>query len=52
VLPTDEPVGRDSVITVDLQELDKSGLPIVGRAQKAWSSTSAARIWATSSTRG
>jgi trigger factor len=32
--PTDEPVSRDCVITVDLQELDQSGLPIVGRVQK------------------
>ena len=32
--PTDEAANRLSVITADLQELDTSGLPIVGRAQK------------------
>ena len=32
--PTEEPVSRDCVISVDLQELDPSGLPIVGRFRK------------------
>ena len=32
--PVDEPASRDSVITADLQELDKSGLPIVGRVRR------------------
>ena len=32
--PADEPVSRDCVITVDLQELDPSGLAIVGRNRK------------------
>jgi len=32
--PSDEPVTRDCVIQVDLQELDPSGFPIVGRVQK------------------
>ena len=32
--PTDEAVDENSVLTVDLQELDPSGLPIIGRAQR------------------
>ncbi len=32
--PTDEPVSEDSVLIVDIQELDPSGLPIVGRTQR------------------
>jgi trigger factor len=32
--PTDEPVSRECVITVDLQELDPSGLPIVAHNRK------------------
>jgi trigger factor len=32
--PSDEPTTHDSVVTADLQELDPSGLPIVGRTQK------------------
>ncbi len=32
--PTDEPIGEDSVLTVDLQELDPSGVAIIGRAQR------------------
>ena len=32
--PTDEPINEDSVLMVDIQELDPSGLPIVGRAQR------------------
>ncbi len=34
VVPTEDPVDRTSVVTVDLQELDPSGLPVVGHAQK------------------
>lgn len=32
--PIEEPAGRDCVVTADLQELDKSGLPIVGRIRR------------------
>lgn len=32
--PVDEPAGEDSVVVVDFQELDSSGVPIVGRSQK------------------
>jgi trigger factor len=34
IAPTDDPVARDSVISMDLQELDATGVAIVGRAQK------------------
>jgi trigger factor len=34
LIPTDEASTRDCVITADLQELDPSGLPIIGRVQK------------------
>ncbi|HEY3295855.1 MAG TPA: trigger factor [bacterium] len=34
VAPSDDPVDRDSIITFDLQELDETGLPILGREQK------------------
>jgi trigger factor len=34
ITPTDEPAARDSIVSMDLQELDASGLPIVGRVQK------------------
>ncbi len=32
--PVEEPITRDSVVTIDLQELDKTGVPIVGRVKK------------------
>ncbi|MDD5088119.1 MAG: trigger factor, partial [bacterium] len=32
--PIEEPAARDCVITADLQELDQSGLPIVGRIRR------------------
>lgn len=32
--PTDEPVDEDSVLIADIQELDPTGLPIIGRAQR------------------
>jgi trigger factor len=32
--PTEEPINEDSVLTLDLQELDASGFPIIGRAQR------------------
>jgi trigger factor len=32
--PDEDPITADCVINVDLQELDQSGLPIVGRVQK------------------
>ena len=32
--PTDEPVDEDSVLIVDIQELDPNGLPIIGRIQR------------------
>ncbi|MFH1011848.1 MAG: trigger factor, partial [bacterium] len=32
--PTDEPVSEDSVLVVDIQEIDQTGLPIVGRVQR------------------
>jgi trigger factor len=32
--PTDDPVDEDTVIVVDFQELDRTGLPFVGRFQK------------------
>ncbi|MCB9366068.1 MAG: trigger factor [Calditrichaeota bacterium] len=34
LVPTEDPVDDHSVITFDLQELDDSGLPLVGRSQK------------------
>jgi len=32
--PTDEPVSEDSVVMVDIQEVDQTGLPIVGRVSR------------------
>jgi trigger factor len=32
--PTDEPVDEDSVLVVDIQEIDQAGLPIIGRVRR------------------
>jgi trigger factor len=34
LLPTDEGAKEDSVISVDLQEVDAGGIPVIGRSQK------------------
>jgi trigger factor len=34
LIPTDDPVDKDSLIVIDVQEIDVSGVPIVGRGQK------------------
>jgi trigger factor len=34
LVPTEENVSTDSVVTFDVQEIDKTGVPIVGRTQK------------------
>ncbi|MBK6766316.1 MAG: trigger factor [bacterium] len=34
LVPSDDPIDDHSVVTFDLQELDSSGLPLVGKSQK------------------
>ncbi|MBK6909559.1 MAG: trigger factor [bacterium] len=34
LVPSDDPVDQHSVVTFDLQELDDSGVPMIGRSQK------------------
>jgi len=34
LVPSDDPIDLHSVITFDLQELDESGVPVIGRSQK------------------
>ena len=34
LIPTDEPVDEHSVVVIDVQEVDKTGIAIVGRSQK------------------
>lgn len=34
LVPTDENVSTDSVVTFDMQEIDKTGVPILGRSRK------------------